>query len=63
MRNGKTTVAALAAAIAALAAHAGRSIEAFDNAGFEDVSKFHAEKDGVEIANGLGYSTSGGLRR
>ncbi len=50
------------AAAAVLTAQAGRSIEAFENAGFEDVSKFHAEKGGVEIANGLGYSTSGGLR-
>ncbi len=60
--NGKTLLVAFAAAFAAIAAHAGRSLEAFENAGFEDVSKFHAEKDGVEVANGLGYSTSGGLR-
>ena len=49
-------------AAAALPAFAGRSIEAFSNAGFEDVSKFHEEKNGEEIASGLGYSTSGGLR-
>ena len=49
-------------AVAALPAFAGRSIEAFDNAGFENVSKFHAESNGVELAGGLGYNTSGGMR-
>ena len=58
----KTVLVAFTAAFAAFAAHAGRSIEAFENAGFEEVSKFHAEKDGVEVADGLGYSTSGGMR-
>lgn len=52
-----------AAALAVVApASAGRSIEAFDNAGFEDRAKFQEETDGVQIAEGLGYSTSGGLR-
>ena len=41
---------------------AGRSLPVFENAGFEDVSKFQPETKGVEIANGAGYSTSGGLR-
>ena len=55
---------ACAAAVAALAADAsaGRAIQAFENAGFEDRSKFHEETNGVQIADGLGYSTSGGLR-
>ena len=46
----------------AAAALGGRDVNAFDNPGFENGSKFQAEKDGVEIANGLGYSTSGGMR-
>ena len=49
-------------AAAALPALAGRSIEAFENAGFEESAKFHAESNGVEIAGGIGYNTSGGLR-
>ena len=52
----------IAAVFAAASAFGGRNLEAFENAGFENVSKFHGEKDGVEIAGGLGYSTSGGLR-
>ncbi|MBR2982793.1 MAG: hypothetical protein IKC80_06135 [Kiritimatiellae bacterium] len=62
MNKSKTVFAAAAAVAVAWSAQAGRSIEAFENAGFEDVSKFHGEKNGVEIAGGLGYSTSGGLR-
>jgi hypothetical protein len=54
------TVAVFATAFTASAA--GGSIDAFQNAGFEEVSKFHAESNGVEIAGGLGYNTSGGLR-
>ena len=44
----KTVFAAAAAVAVAWSAQAGRSIEAFKNAGFEDVSKFHGEKNGVE---------------
>jgi hypothetical protein len=62
MKNEIVAILLTAALGTVLSAHAGKSIDAFKNAGFEDVSKFHAEKDGVEIANGLGYSTSGGLR-
>ena len=62
MKNEIVAILLTAAFGTVLSAHAGKSIDAFKNAGFEDVSKFHAEKDGVEIANGLGYSTSGGLR-
>ncbi len=62
MKNEIVAILLTAAVGTTLPAYAGRSIEAFKNAGFEDVSKFHVEKDGVEIANGLGYSTSGGLR-
>ena len=54
-------VAALLAA-AMTPAFAGRNVEAFENPGFEDRAKFHEESAGVEIADGLGYSTSGGLR-
>ena len=53
---------ACTAVFAALAAFGGRAIQAFENAGFEDRSKFHEETNGVQIAEGLGYSTSGGLR-
>ena len=41
---------------------AGLDVGAFDNAGFEKYSKFQKETDGVEIAGGLGYNTSGGMR-
>jgi hypothetical protein len=43
-------------------AFCGPSVNAFDNAGFEEHSKFQKETNGVEIAGGLGYNTSGGLR-
>ena len=62
MKNEIVAILLTAALGTTIPVYAGRSIEAFKNAGFEDVSKFHVEKDGVEIANGLGYSTSGGLR-
>ena len=41
---------------------AGLNVNAFENPGFEDRSKFHEETNGVQVAGGLGYSTSGGLR-
>lgn len=59
--RGPFAVAALFVA-ATTPAFAGRNMEAFENPGFEDRSKFHEESAGVEIADGLGYSTSGGLR-
>ena len=43
-------------------AFCGPNVNAFDNAGFEEHSKFQKETNGVEIAGGLGYNTSGGLR-
>ena len=52
----------LAAAVTASAAFGGLDVGAFDNPGFENRALFHAETNGVEIANGLGYSMSGGLR-
>ena len=59
---GRFFAVALAAFAGATHSFAGRSLPVFENAGFEEVSKFHAEKDGVEVADGLGYSTSGGMR-
>lgn len=59
-------VGLLFSAVAAIAtvrpAHGGPDVKAFDNAGFEDRSKFQKETGGVEIAGGVGYNTSGGLR-
>ena len=55
-------LALLATLFAATTAVAGRNVDAFDDAGFEKVSAFHGETNGVEIAGGIGYNTSGGLR-
>ena len=57
-----SAVGMMAAVFAASGVKAGPSVNAFDNAGFEDHSKFQKETNGVEIAGGLGYNTSGGMR-
>lgn len=41
---------------------AGVNLNAFENPGFEDPKRFHDETNGVQVAGGIGYSTSGGLR-
>lgn len=41
---------------------AGVNLNAFENPGFEDRTRFHDETNGVQVANGIGYSTSGGMR-
>ena len=50
------------ALLAARPAFGGPDVKAFDNPGFENHSKFQKESGGVEIAGGVGYNTSGGLR-
>jgi hypothetical protein len=50
------------ALLAARPAFGGPDVKAFDNPGFETHSKFQKESGGVEIAGGVGYNTSGGLR-
>ena len=39
-----------------------QGVNAFDNPGFEEHSKFGAVKKGVAILPGAGYNTSGGMR-